>query len=105
MLGKLFTRPVPFLILVTVVASCHFGGFAVCYFFYRKSYYLAPTFLQSVCGVVSLILAYPLHVIKWIPSEPNKLLFVLASMLNSLIYAVVLVALLRLFRRSHGAET
>ncbi len=99
MLGKLFGRPLRFLPLVLILAVCHFGGFAGCYFFYRKSFYLAPTSFQSLCGVVTLILAYPLHIIQWIPSEPNKLLFVLVLTPNSLTYAVVRAALIRLSRR------
>ena len=98
MVRKVFSRPIRFLPLVIAFATCHFGVFAVCYFFYRRSYYLAPTVFQSLCGVVTLILGYPLYIIKWIPREPTKVMFVPASMLNSLIYAAVLAAFIQLFR-------
>ena len=87
-----------FVTSVIAIALCHFGAFAVCYFFYRKSYYRAPTSLQSLCGVISQILGYPLWLIRWVPSEPNRPLFVALSMLNSLVYAVILALFVRLLR-------
>jgi len=68
MVRKVFSRPIRFLPLVIAFATCHFSVFAVCYFFYRRSYYLAPTVFQSLCGVVTLILeASPRRV-----SSPNS---------------------------------
>jgi hypothetical protein len=90
-------RPlIRFVASVAAIAACHFGVFAVCYFLYRKSYYRAPTSLQSLCGVISQILGYPLWLIRWVPFEPNKLLFVAVSMLNSLVYALILALFLQL---------
>lgn len=104
MLGRLLSRPLRFLQLSVILAVCHFGAFAFCYFFYRRSYYVAPTVFQSLCGVVASVLAYPLRLIKWIPREPSKVMFALASMLNSLVYAVVLGSLVELFRRYIGSK-
>jgi len=105
MLRKIFSRPVRFSRLLAAIAICHFGVFAVCYFFYRRSYFLAPTPFQSACGFMALILAYPLHVMGWIPFEPNKLLFVVASIANSIVYAVAIALCMRmlcLFLRKKG---
>jgi uncharacterized membrane protein len=104
MLDKLFSRPLRFVQLSVIFAVCHFGAFAFCYFFYRRSYFVAPTAFQAFCGVVASVLAYPLRLIEWIPREPNKVLFLLGSMLNSLVYAVVLAGFIQGLRRCFRTE-
>jgi hypothetical protein len=99
MFSRVFRRPFQFVALVAVLTCCHFLVFATCYFFYRRSYWVAPTALQSCCGFIARVLAYPLRIIGWIPTEPHKVLFGFASIANSLLYAALFAGLLVLLQR------